>query len=180
MDWSGVVVEPVPEHYEALRETYTAAAGRIQFERAVVGASSGYAAFYRLRDVPGLPAALRQIGSLSRTHVEGYAADYADLGLVVEEQVASTTLSALLERHGVTRIDLLHMDIEGAESLVLAQIDFEAAWAPGALLFEHNHLPVADFSFWRARLRSEGYSLTHGRQDTWAVRRARTDPRREV
>jgi FkbM family methyltransferase len=182
-DWSGVVVEPVPEHFAALQETYAPVAGRIRFERAVVSAATGHAPFYRLRQRPDLPGALRQVGSLSRIHVEGYAAEYADLSLVVEEQVASTTLHDLLERHAVTRVDLLHMDIEGAEPVVLAQIDFDASWAPSAILFEHNHLPAADFSYWKLRLRSAGYALTHGRQDTWAeraLRHAVADPRREV
>jgi FkbM family methyltransferase len=169
-NWSGVVVEPVPEHYEALRSTYAAVTNRVRFERAVVGDRSGHAPFYRLREVPGLPRALRQVGSLSREHVEQYASGVSDMSLVVEEQVASTTLSALLDRHDVTRIDLLHMDIEGAEPIVLSQIDFTAAWAPRALLFEHNHLSTDDFQHWKIRLRAAGYVLEHGRQDTWAER----------
>lgn len=168
--WSGVVVEPVPEHYEALRTTYADVTDRVRFERAVVGAESGHAPFYRLRDIPGLPAALRQVGSLSREHVERYAASMFDPSLVVEENVASTTLTDLLARHDLTRIDLLHMDIEGAEAIVLSQIDFNAPWAPDALLFEHNHLSHTDFTHWKARLRSAGYSLEHGRLDTWAER----------
>jgi FkbM family methyltransferase len=169
-DWSGVVVEPVPEHYSALQSTYAGVTSRVRFERAVVGGHSGHAPFYRLRDVPGLPTALRQVGSLSREHVEHYAADVSDLSLVVEDKVASTTLSDLLDRHDVTHVELLHMDIEGAEPLVLAQIDFDAAWAPRALLFEHNHLSAREFRYWKMRLRKAGYDLEHGRQDTWAER----------
>jgi FkbM family methyltransferase len=169
-NWSGVVVEPVPEHYTALKLTYAGLTTRVRFERAVVGSHSGHAPFYRLRDVPGLPTALRQVGSLSREHVEQYAADVLDLSLVVEDNVASTTLSDLLDRHGVTHVELLHMDIEGAEPLVLSQIDFDAPWAPRALLFEHNHLSASDFSYWKTRLRAAGYALEHGRQDTWAER----------
>jgi FkbM family methyltransferase len=169
-DWSGLVVEPAPDHFAALQMTYAAISGRIRFERSVVSDSSGHAAFYRLRDSPGLPAALRQVGSLSRAHVEEYAASVQDPSLVVQEQVASTTLPALLERQGIAAIDLLHMDIEGAEPLVLAQIDFDAPWAPRALLFEHNHLSTADFRHWKSQLRLAGYALEHGRQDTWAAR----------
>jgi FkbM family methyltransferase len=169
-DWSGVVGEPVPEHFAALESTYAQIADRVAFERAVVGDSTGHLPFYRLREVPGMPLALRQVGSLSRAHVEGYAIDMSDASLVVEENVVSTTFPDLLDRHRITHVDLLHMDIEGAEPLVLSQIDFNAAWAPRALLFEHNHLAAPDFAHWMTHLRSSGYSVVHGRQDTWAER----------
>jgi FkbM family methyltransferase len=170
-DWSGVVVEPVPEHYAALRATYAEAGDRVRFERAVVGASCGQVPFYRFRDAPDLPAAMRQVGSLSRAHVERYADELDSPDLVVtEEKVPSTTLPALLLRHGVSRIDILHMDIEGAEPIVLSQIDFAASWAPKTLLFEHNHLPAAELKYWKSRLRAVGYRLEHGRLDTWAER----------
>jgi FkbM family methyltransferase len=169
-DWSGVVVEPVPEHFAALESTYGHVTDRVAFERAVVGDSTGHLPFYRLRDLPGMPQALRQVGSLSRTHVEQYADDLSDSSLVIEENIVSTTLPDLLKRQRITHVDLLHMDIEGAEPVVLSQIDFDAAWAPRALLFEHNHLVAPDFTHWMERLRSAGYAVVHGRQDTWAER----------
>jgi FkbM family methyltransferase len=171
--WTGVVVEPVPEHFAALQATYACVAGRVRFERAVLGSSSGRVPFYRFADAPGMPAAMRQVGSLSRAHVEQYAAEAGEHAVVVEEQLAGTTLRALVERHGLTHIDLLHMDIEGAEPLVLSQIDFDATWAPQAMLFEHHHLSEPDFKHWTARLRAAGYALEHGRQDTWAHRTIR-------
>lgn len=169
-DWSGVVVEPVPEHFDALQVTYKDIANRVGFERTVVGASSGQLPFFRLRDYPGMPAALRQVGSLSREHVQQYADTVPGSTLLIEETVDSTTLPMLIKRHAIARVDLLHMDIEGAEPQVLTQIDFDATWAPRALLFEHNHLTAADFGHWKARLRSAGYAVVHGRQDTWAER----------
>lgn len=169
-DWSGVVVEPVPEHFAALQATYAEMAGRVRFERAVVSDQSGRVPFYRLRDVEGMPHALRQVGSLSRAHVEQYASSLSAPSLVIEEDVASTTFADLMARQQMTRLDLLHMDIEGAEPLVLAQIDFDAPSAPRAVLFEHNHLSRRDFGHWMARLREVGYALAHGRQDTWAQR----------
>lgn len=177
-DWSGVVVEPVPEHFAALQETYASATKRVSFERAVVGNVSGNVPFYRLRDVAGLAPALRQVGSLSRAHVEQYAREISAPDAVIEEEVASTTLGALLAQRQITRIDLLHMDIEGAEPIVLSQIDFDAGWAPRALLFEHNHLSTRDFNHWMTRLRTAGYIVVHGRQDTWAERTARSHPGR--
>ena len=166
------MVEPVPEHFAALQKTYDKVAERVAFERSVVGTVTGHVPFYRLRDVAGMAPALRQVGSLSRAHVERYADGIHALDVVVEEQVVSTTLVALLERCQIARVDLLHMDIEGAEPLVLSQIDFDAEWAPRALLFEHNHLPAQDFTHWSARLRATGYTVVHGRQDTWAERTA--------
>lgn len=175
-DWSGVVVEPVPEHFDALRTTYACLGERVRFERAVVSDQEGRVPFYRLPDVHGLPPALRQVGSLSRAHVQGYATALADPADVIEEAVASTTLPALLGRQQITRLDLLHMDIEGAEPLVLSQIDFDAPSAPHALLFEHTHLSSADFRSWMTRLRNHGYVLAHGRQDTWAQRSPVPEP----
>ncbi len=43
----------------------------------------------------------------------------------VEKEFTTITLNTLLEQEGVERVDLLHMDVEGAELLVLAGFDIQ-------------------------------------------------------
>ena len=85
----------------------------------------------------------RRHASHSRHRLDGL--DTAGSGCAGEATtVPAFTLQSLLDRHGIARIDILKVDIEGAEEFLLADV---RSWAPRVkwMLLEvhHNIDPVA-------------------------------------
>jgi FkbM family methyltransferase len=60
-------------------------------------------------------------------------------------EVPAITLDALLAKHGIARVDLLKMDIEGAEREILATGDYLGT-VQHVVAELHNHYSFSDFS----------------------------------
>jgi FkbM family methyltransferase len=108
--WRGVVVEP-QEHlhraYAGLRPRDTALA-------VLVGASHGEADFHEVDRLHGF-------STMVTAHAESAGRFGADFST---SRKPITTLARLCEEHALSRIDLLKIDVEGAEAEVLAGADF--------------------------------------------------------
>jgi hypothetical protein len=81
------------------------------------------------------------------------------------------TFRQLCEKHNVSRLDLLHIDAEGADAEILEQVDFRK-YQPSVVLYEHNHLSEGDQENVNQMLDRAGYTCVRIRIDTLAVRRA--------
>jgi hypothetical protein len=91
---------------------------------------------------------------------------------ISRKQVRCETLASLLDRHGVSRIDLVHVDAEGHDHRIIRQIDFER-FSPRLILYEHGG-DAADVS--ADLLARKGYTLIDC-GDRMAVRRSRIGAR---
>jgi FkbM family methyltransferase len=122
--WSGLLVEPIPELY-ALCER------RRPRSRVVHGALVA-------PERDGEPIEIH-FGDLMSTVAAG--AEHAAGGLALTGRTAYTVevpgraLSSLIDEVGLTKIDLLVLDLEGAELNALAGLDFDRH-APGHMLIE--------------------------------------------
>ena len=67
-------------------------------------------------------------------------------------------LDTLLERHGISRIDLLVIDTEGHDFEILRALDF-TRFRPVLLMFEHQHLSANDKAAAYALLETHGYKF---------------------
>ena len=131
--WTGLLVEPVPELAAECRKN----------RRASVVAESALVA----QDVAGATVDLRVAGLMSTVAGalgDGAAtADHVAAGRAVQGlaeartiRVAARTLSALIDEAGIVgEIDLLSLDVEGAEEAVLRGLDF-ARHAPRFICVE--------------------------------------------
>ena len=82
--------------------------------------------------------------------------------------VRCETLASVLERHRVSHIDILIIDVEGYDYHVIRQIDFNR-YRPAIILYEHVHLGT-DANAARSLLLQNGYHLINcGVLDTMAV-----------
>jgi hypothetical protein len=81
--------------------------------------------------------------------------------------VPALTFATLVE--GLDRIDVLHIDTEGHDAKILAQVDL-ARWRPAVIMFESVHLEASERAACESRLRAAGYSLVANEFDTVAVR----------
>lgn len=175
-DWTGVFAEPIPALYEQLVRSYPSGPG-LHFEPVAVARESGRRRMFALSsdaaDALGgrLPSWHDQIASLDAEHLITHLGERVRPYLVAHE-VECVQLAELLARAGLSRIDLLHLDAEGADGEILAGLDLEDA-APSVIVFEHAHLPTEELRALREGLGAAGYRLSRHGGDTLAVRLAR-------
>ena len=118
-----------------------------------------------------MPAWYDAIGSLSRGTVLGHAHEIPDIERrLVTTEVDCLTADALLERHRVDRLDLVLVDVEGADARVLSGLDLER-WRPRLVAYEHYHLAADVRASCRARLERHGYEAMEEGLDTFCLHR---------
>ena len=142
--WRGIVVEPQPQLtalYERLRPRDLVVQG-------LVGRSSGEMDFHVVERLHGLSTTVEQHAKGARA----FGADYQTVRLPV------MTLAELCERHEVRAIDFLKVDVEGAESDVLAGGDWQR-FRPKVIIVEAiapgTNQPA--WQEWEPSLLAQGY-----------------------
>ncbi|HOJ53107.1 MAG TPA: FkbM family methyltransferase [Phycisphaerae bacterium] len=171
--WSGVFVEPVRYLFERLRRNY-ADADRFIFENVAIGATRGSQDFYYVgREAEAhfkddLPPWYDQLGSFRREHIIKALGSRME-PFIVTEKINTVPLNDVLAKNGIDRIDLLHIDTEGYDYQVLAQLDF-SKYQPLVILFEHKHLSPDEKAKARALLAEHGYMTRIFGGDTLAVK----------
>lgn len=169
--WRGVFVEPVPFLWEHLRTNYRDKK-RFAFENVAVGEKDEFRTFYYLGEevyqaIPGLSQWTRGIGSFNREHLLEHLEPSA-WPFIRAEELECVTLRTLLDRNGLTLLDVLHIDTEGYDYKVLSQYDF-GTHRPAVVLYEHVHLDDKERELAQALLREHGYQLEEFRSDTLAL-----------
>lgn len=168
--WRGVLVEPLPEPFRRLTETYDGVEG-LRLLRAAVADVDGTVPIYGVEPRPDDPSWVDQIGSLDREVVLSHWRAVPDLrSRLTATEVRAVRLGTLVSECELRRIDLMHTDVEGFDHHVLRQIDFAAPWAPRHLLYEHKHLTAVDAGDVESLLRRHGYRLWRLADDTFARR----------
>ena len=140
--WQALLVEPVPFLFERLQRNYPAES-RFQFANVAVAESEDMLPFHYIAEAARESAGnvsqhFDQLGSFDREHIARHCGTALD-SFVVTANIPTLPLPILLERNGVSRIDLLHIDVEGYDWMVLRQLDLRH-FQPAVILFEHKHL----------------------------------------
>ena len=170
--WSGVLVEPLPVFYEKLVANY-AGVPNLEFENAAVGTTDGTATIFSVDPRPGDPYWVELLSSFNREVIISQGQVLPDVEhRLIEVEVRTTTLASLVARHGLTAIDLLHVDAEGYDFEILKQVDFGASWAPSFIIFEREHFDREMYRQAMHMLRTAGYRCVDVWPDTLAYRRA--------
>jgi FkbM family methyltransferase len=160
--WTGLLVEPLPEAYAALQQTYSGVAGLV-FEPAAVSHAAGHARFFAVKGERNV------MSSLSREAIMKHAATRPDLPeQIYEIDVPTCRLDQLLDKHGFQTLDVVTVDAEGHDDVVLSTIDLET-WAPAVVLFEHVLLSREGSGALKRRLEALPYTLTWDRHDCMAI-----------
>lgn len=168
--WAGIFIEPLREPFERLKANYESQ-DRFIFENVAIAASRTQQKFYffpaSIQQECNLPYWADQVGSFDRSHVIKHFPEFASY--IAEQEVDCVPLADILIRNMVQQVEVIHIDAEGFDYDVLAQIDFKR-YKPRVVFYEHTHLSLlkrlkARFILWRS-----GYTLRYGTYDTLAVK----------
>ncbi len=108
--WNGIVAEPIPE----LAALYKKIRPRDTVYQGLVGRSVGEVDFFHVNRLHGFSTTIKLHADVAKE----FGADYQRLSLPM------VTMAKLCEQHQIQNIDFLKIDVEGAESDVLAGNDF--------------------------------------------------------
>lgn len=137
--WTCLFVEPVPHVFAKLRALH-GQDSRHKFENSAINDGSRMTFHYLDPSVSEACGGgyAGQLGSFNRTHIIRHLGSAA-LPYIREVEIQGMTLSQLLGKHGIDRIDLLHVDAEGYDWQIVRQLDLNR-FRPTVILFEHLHL----------------------------------------
>jgi len=166
--WRGVLVEPMPDAFDRLREAYKNEP-QVILENVAVAQSNGTKTLYHLRrDAPGLPTWAPMLASFDREVVLRHGAQIPGIAdLIATTDVRCLTLSSLLSQTGLGQVDLLQIDAEGWDFEILKLIDFTQI-KPAIINYEHAHLNQDDWDAAVGLLVRNGYRVGIGPYDTVA------------
>lgn len=158
--WRGLLLEPQPEVFQVLMANYHDHPQLI-LENTAIAASDGMLSMYT---APGrtLRATTDRASLLS--HLKG--------GAVIQEfKTQAATFATLIERHHITRVDLMVVDTEGFDYDVV-RLAIAAGLRPTLLRYEHLHLSTTKRAACAALLVDHGYALLRDQADTIAMPKA--------
>ena len=158
LNWGGVLVEPIPQLAEKCRQERP---NTKVFECACVAADKDQQiSFY-------IPLESEQNEVLFERSAIGKNIDDGDFLQHEEITVHARSLNSILQEANTNSIDLLSIDVEGAELEVLEGLDL-GKYKPSLILLEDKHLYLTKHLY----LKRKGYSLVkRTRQNCWYVPR---------
>ncbi|MEY8848453.1 FkbM family methyltransferase [Psychroserpens sp. XS_ASV72] len=169
--WNALFVEPIPYLFEKLKTNYGEET-RFSFENSAINNGTEQI-FYSVKEeaknhVQNLPKWYDQLGSFKREnitkHLNGALEPY-----IIEMRLTGLTLDGLFQKHGIQKLQLLHIDTEGYDWNVLSQLDLKS-YQPQIILFEHVHLTTEEKSNAINHLKSK-YSIVQVGNDMICLKR---------
>jgi FkbM family methyltransferase len=144
--WRGLFVEPVPYIFKRLLHNY-GSAERFRFENCIIG-SDGHCPFYVVDEragieLQGLPPWWEELNSLRKEHILNSPLGKTLEPYIIELKLRSLSLDSLFKKHHVKHLDVLHIDAEGADWMILQQLNLQK-YLPLVIVFEYKHLSSAD------------------------------------
>lgn len=168
--WSGLLVEPLPDMFEKLKETYT---GRdnLSFEPVAITEASGTAEITRIPaekvdvDVPGWADGISTLKP--DQHIISKDASLA--AHTVKQQIQTMTFADLAQKYNITQIDLFQSDTEGYDETVFNQL-WALGFRPSIIKFEINYMIYNTIRNLRWMLEQSGYTCFYQDDDMVAVK----------
>jgi FkbM family methyltransferase len=177
--WKGIILEPLPDLFEALAANYAGTEGVVLVNAALTDRDGEHEMFRVQRQavLDGVvPLWAEGLSSLfpDRNALGGRGVS-PDLHAALRrhlqvERVKGLTLRSLAERWPMPRLDLLQVDAEGCELQILRQVDWRVH-RPKAIHLEHWALPVEERGELLGMLGQRGYILRMSEADVLAVDR---------
>lgn len=148
--WYGMLIEPQPDMFAQLCENYASVHDRLIFENVAIANGLSSITMYRGqgKDYPNTSVHRRVVTQLAPHDVELLT-------------VPCTTLDALIQKHGLSNVDILQIDAEGYDYDVLKTLNL-AAISPLIIQFEHGLITSQEMNGAVRYLSSHGYRVLYG------------------
>lgn len=155
LGWTGLCVEPIPAVFAELQRNRSAVC-----IPACIARSKGVREFLRVTGYAEMLSGITDV--YDPRHMERIRKEVTESnGTMDTIQVPCERLDVLLEEHGFPSVDLLSIDVEGAELEVLQSFDLRRL-RPSVVCIENNY---RDLAIWRAMRRAGYRPYTRIRQD---------------
>ena len=165
--WTGLLVEPLPSAFAALRRNYAGQAG-LDFLNAAVDASAGTRILHFLR--PGLPVP-DWAGGLATFDLARLQETARTLGRtdadILHQEIRTAAWEEVLARFGDGPCDVLVVDTEAHDIPILRAAPL-ASLRPTVIHFEHGCAPLPDRLGFYGELIGLGYEIASDGADTIA------------
>lgn len=137
--WAGVLIEPVPYVFERLQNNYRDEK-QLRFENVAVSTSNEKRLFWYPRFNTLLPEKYDQIGSFSKEHLLKHKYRFPRIEEFLKcEPVPCLTVQQILQKHNVSKVDVLLIDAEGTDDQIICSFPLQK-YVPLLVVFEHVHL----------------------------------------
>ncbi len=165
--WRGILVEPQQDQFNLLKENYSNIQG-LHFENIAIADMDGPKSFYGIKATKYDNNTHGQLNSFNKDVVlkHRHIVDNLDSRLY-ETKVNCLTLTSLMNKYNVTRLNVLSIDTEGYDYEILKQINFNKI-KPDLIHFEHKHLSIDEQDSCFTFLKSNGYQIMVGRYNSLA------------
>jgi FkbM family methyltransferase len=161
--WRGILIEPQPDIFRQLVANYEGETQLI-LENVAIAAEDGIVSLFTVDD-PARAPWVHGTTSLQKSHV---TRTFGKSVRIKELKVPALSVSSLLTKHAVSRIDLLQIDAEGFDYDIIRMFDFNRV-KPTIINFEYCNIPGPKRrECWRY-LADWGYRLVTGPMDTLAL-----------
>jgi FkbM family methyltransferase len=154
----GIVVEPLPRYFERLRGNYEDYPGVIPLNVAVHPTDKRIALHHVKPEVTASGAVPPWAGGIGSALAAFHERSGIPADAMTTSSVECMTLRQIIERHGVRRIDLLQIDVEGFDVEVLKMIPFDLV-RPRLIKFEQVTLDDSARREARELMESQSYEL---------------------
>jgi len=171
--WTGILVEPLPEVFEVLKENYKDR-WNLKLLNAAISDRDGVRTLYTVRIDDNTFKKAHQLSSFRREVVSRQTQWVPDIAERIEEtQVKCISLDTLLREANGKEIDIFQIDTEGYDFAILKMIDFSRL-RPSIICYEHCHMSKSEQQSAAELLVEHGFRLTRDNLDTIAYRPAVT------
>jgi FkbM family methyltransferase len=167
--WSGILVEPMPGAFAALKTNYQDRPN-LKFINAALSEQDGSRILYTVRIDSDTFQKASIYSSFDKDVISRqtkWVPDIADR--LIEVDVKCISMASLLRETEGRSVDLLTIDTEGFDYAILKMIDFSKL-RPAIICYEHAHLNKADMRAAAKLLADQGYRMTRDNLDTIAYR----------
>lgn len=117
--WRGILVEPQPEIFKRLVANYKDESQLI-LENIAIDSQDGQATLYAFKKTDELPDHATMLASFNRGALEHNSHNYK--GEIEELSVPTLTLTSLLSKYQVNKLDLLQIDTEGHDFRIIQML----------------------------------------------------------
>ncbi|MGL4881606.1 MAG: FkbM family methyltransferase [Waterburya sp.] len=172
--WSGVLVEPIPNLYKELTETYQDVSN-LKLENCAIAKEDGQVTMYQVIPDDSLPEYVKILPSFERDIILKNKPLIPNIEQFIETiEVPAMTLKSLLDKHSIQHINLLQIDAEGFDYEIM-KMAFQIPLLPDIINFEYTHFLPEKIAECANVLASKGYSYLKVGRDMVAVQQSLID-----